>query len=481
MLSIRIKIQLAVFSVVATVAGSVMLFGYFDVPAAMFGVDRYTVTVQLPEAGGLYPDANVTYRGSTVGRVSEVRLTPVGVDAVLTLDSGISIPSDVDADVHSTSAVGEQYVALIPRSAQSPPLADDSVITVDRTSVPADVNTLLDQTNRGLQAIPRDNLKTAIDEAYVAIGGLGPELRRFVAGSTQLAIDGYANLDALTTVIDQSAPVLDSQSESAGSIQAWAANLAAATESLQTHDDDVTGVLQRGPEAAAQADELMRRLNPTLAIIAANMSSVADVAITYQPAIEQLLVLLPQNIASLAAGLVMNLNTGHDYGMLNFQLNINLPPPCTTGYLPASQVRSPALVDAPPRPEGDLYCRIPQDAPLNVRGVRNLPCLNNPGKRAPTVAMCESDEQYVPLNDGMNWKGDPNATLSGQDIPQLTPGAGAPPPAQAPPPATIATAQYDPTTGMYVGPDGHVYTQSELARDRGEQTWQSMLVPRSND
>ena len=30
--------------------------------------------------------------------------------------------------------------------------------------------------------------------------------------------------------------------------------------------------------------------------------------------------------------------------------------------------------------------------------------------------MCESNEYYVPLNDGYNWKGDPNATLSGQPI-----------------------------------------------------------------
>src|SRR5690606_21538695 len=103
---------------------------------------------------------------------------------------------------------------------------------------------------------------------------------------------------------------------------------------------------------------------------------------------------------------------------LDFNLNINLPPPCTTGFLPASQKRAPSVVDAPDPPEGDLYCRIPQDAPFSVRGARNIPCATVPGKRAPTVKMCESDAQYVPLNDGFNWKGDPNATLTGQDVPQ---------------------------------------------------------------
>jgi phospholipid/cholesterol/gamma-HCH transport system substrate-binding protein len=141
-------------------------------------------------------------------------------------------------------------------------------------------------------------------------------------------------------------------------------------------------------------------------------------------------------------------------------------------------------VDVPDRPAGDLYCRVPQDSPFNVCGARNYPCLTVPGKRAPTVKMCESDEQYVPLNDGYNWKGDPNATLSGQDVPQLPPGAPPPigaqavgPPPQGPPPLPIAVAEYDPATGQYVGPDGHVYTQTDLAPNSGGKTSQQLLTP----
>ena len=114
---------------------------------------------------------------------------------------------------------------------------------------------------------------------------------------------------------------------------------------------------------------------------------------------------------------------------------------------------------------------------FGVRGARNTPCETRPGKRAATVKLCESDENYVPLNDGDNWKGDPNATLSGQGHPRI---AAADPRRQGarrrPPP--IAAAQYDPATGTYIGPDGHVYTQTNLAQTAPkEQTWQSMLIP----
>ena len=43
----------------------------------------------------------------------------------------------------------------------------------------------------------------------------------------------------------------------------------------------------------------------------------------------------------------------------------------------------------------------------------------------------------------------------------------------------LAAAEYDPATGTYVGPDGSVYTQGNLAQTAPqEQTWQTMLLPR---
>ncbi|HKP39481.1 MlaD family protein [Mycobacterium sp.] len=491
----RILIQIAIFALVATTALAVMLFGYMRVQD-MVGIGEYRVTVELAETGGLYPRGNVTYRGAQVGTVDSVHLTNSGAAAVLSLDSNVKIPADVEAEVHSVSSVGEQYVQLLPRSGSGPMLKDGDVIPADRTTVPTDINKVLTDTTRGLEAIPRENLKTVIDEAYVAVGGLGPELRRLVNGSTTLAIDARKNLDPLTTLIDQSKPVLDTQTETAGSIQAWASNLASVTSQLQNQDAAVAGILDKGPGAADEVRALFDRVRPTLPIVLANLVSIGEVAVTYQPSLEQLLVLLPQGTAVTQAVGVHKRNTKQDYegDALVFNLNLmipvlpapiplppqQLPPPCTTGFLPAQQQRVPTFEDYPDRPAGDVYCRVPQDAPFNVRGARNLPCETVPGKRAPTVKMCESTEYYVPLNDGYNWKGDPNATLSGQAVPQLPPGSppaqAAPPPGPAPPP--VAAAEYDPATGTYVGPDGRVYTQSNLAhRATEEQTWQTMLLP----
>jgi phospholipid/cholesterol/gamma-HCH transport system substrate-binding protein len=451
-----------------------------QLPNYLFGVGHYRVTLELPTAAGLYASGNVTYRGTEVGRVESVGLTDSGVDAVLSLNSGVPIPADLDAEVHSQTAAGEQFVALRPRSGNPPMLKNGDIIPQNRASVPPDISSLLAATNRGIAAIPHDNLKTVIDEGYTAVGGLGPELSRLVKGTTSLSIDARKNLDSLITLTDQSQPVLDSQTETAASIQAWAANIATVTKELKTADPAVSQVLDDGPAAADATRALLDRLQPSLPILMANLTSLDQIGITYRNDLEEILVLLPQGISELQGAGLANRNTKQAYkgGYLSFNLNLNLPPACTTGFLPPQQQRVPTDVDYPPRPPGNVYCRVPQDAPFNVRGARNIPCETKPGKRAPTAAMCESDENYIPLNDGYNWKGDPNATLSGQAIPQLPPATtgSAGPPTALPPP--IAIAQYDPTTGTYIGPDGRPYTQTDLARDANQhQSWQDMLLP----
>lgn len=107
--------------------------------------------------------------------------------------------------MHSRSAVGEQFVELRAQSGDTAaPLRDGDVIPEGSTQIPPDIGGLLDATNRALQAIPQDNLKTVVDEADKAVAGLGPELSRIVDGSTSLTIEAGKNQDSITQLIDRS-------------------------------------------------------------------------------------------------------------------------------------------------------------------------------------------------------------------------------------------------------------------------------------
>ena len=335
-------IQLAILAVVTVIAVGVMAFGFANVPA-LLGIGRYNVTLDLPSSGGLYQSSVVTYRGSEIGRVTSIDVTPDGVRAVLKLESSTKVPSDVSAAVHSRSAVGEQFVELSPTGGdddKSRPLRDGDVIPVGRTQIPPDIGGLLDATNRALHAIPQDNLRTVVDEADKAVAGLGPELSRIVDGSTSLAREAAKNQDSITQLIDQSPPVLNSQVQTADSIATWADRMASITGQLKAQDAAFADLLNIGGSALDEGRALFDRVAPALPVLLANLVSLGEIAVTYRSDIEQLLVLFPQGTAVMSAIVAANANTKQDYKgvYLDFNLNLNLPPPGSSGRPPTSSI-----------------------------------------------------------------------------------------------------------------------------------------------
>src|SRR5512139_3292592 len=99
-----IRIQLIFFTVLTVIALIVLGWYYLRVPRLM-GIGQYTLHADLPSSGGLYPTANVTYRGITIGRVTEVEPTEDGARATMSIDSRYKIPVNASANVHSVSAV----------------------------------------------------------------------------------------------------------------------------------------------------------------------------------------------------------------------------------------------------------------------------------------------------------------------------------------------------------------------------------------
>ena len=144
MLTRFVRNQLIIFTIASIVGVAVMLFTYMQVPT-LLGLGRINVKLELPAAGGLYRFSNVTYRGVQVGKVTDVKLTENGAEATLTLDTSPKIPADLQAEVRSVSAVGEQYVDLRPRTDSGPYLEDGSVIAKDNTTIPQAVGPMLDQ------------------------------------------------------------------------------------------------------------------------------------------------------------------------------------------------------------------------------------------------------------------------------------------------------------------------------------------------
>jgi virulence factor Mce-like protein len=522
MLTRFVRIQLTVFAIASIVGIAAMFFEYMQVPT-LLGIGRLTVTLELPDTGGLYRFSNVTYRGVQVGKVTAVGPTANGAQATLSIDTSPKIPADVHAAVRSMSAVGEQYVDLVPRSESPPYLRDGSVITARDTSIPQPVGPMLDRLSELINSIPKDKLSQLLDESFKAFNGSGYDFQTLVDSSAKISHDAEGTADHTRALVDDAAPFLDAQAQTTDATRRWAHNLAGVTDQLVTDDPQIRKLLQTGPGFAQEVSRLLNQVKPTLPVFLANLTTVGQIGVTYHPSLEQLLVLLPPSVAAYSSYGVTNNPTGLAVG--GFTLTIADPPACTVGFLPPSQWRSPADTSEMDTPD-NLYCKLPQDSPIAVRGVRNNPCMGHPGKRAPTVEICNSDKPYEPLAQRQHVLGpyplDPN--LLSQGVPPddrvtvndrifgpvdgtpLPPGApplpGPPPPpaeTPSPPPGdngtqglpaapssfgnkgsgvapSVAVVHYDPATGRYVTPDGQLVRQSDLARSPKPKSWKDMLI-----
>jgi len=513
MLTRFIRAQLVVFAAL-TLAALVALGWYYLRIPSLVGVGQYRLTVQLPSSGGLYRTSNVTYRGIQIGRVTKVEPTKNGVKATLSIDSRYKIPVDASANVHSVSAIGEQYLDLVSTGNPGKFLAPGQTIT--KGTVPSEIGPALDAANRSLSALPKAKIASLLDETAQAVGGLGPALQRLVDSTQSIVGDFQANISDVNDIIENSAPVVDSQVDSGDSIERWSHNLNVLIGQAAQNDQHVQSILSKAAPTADQVNEVFSDVRDALPQTVANLEIVADMLKRYNKGLEQLLVFLPE-IGAIAQTVVAS---APGSVLLDLNLSINNPPPCLTGFLPASQWRAPADISTAPLPAG-TYCKIPQDTPANVvRGARNYPCVDVPGKRAATPQDCRDNKPYIPL--GTNpWYGDPNQIRNcpapgarcdqpvdpGSVIPApsvnngLNPLSadrlqGTPPPisnplqrpgsgtvqcnGQQPNPCiyTPATpsAIYLPSSGEVVGPDGAKYTL-ESSSHTGEDGWKDMLAP----
>jgi phospholipid/cholesterol/gamma-HCH transport system substrate-binding protein len=510
-----IRIQLVLFTVLTVIALVTLGWYYLRLPSAA-GIGQYTLQAELPASGGLYRTANVTYRGITIGKVTEVEPTESGARATMSIENRYKIPVDATANVHSVSAIGEQYLDLVADGDAGQYFSPGQTIT--NGTVPREIGPALDAADRGLAVLPKEKIAGLLDETALAVGGLGPALQRLVDGTQAIVTDFDTNIGDINAIVDNSAPIIDSQVNSRDAIGAWAANLNELTAQAAQQDQALRSGLSKTAPTADQVAAVFSDVQEALPQTLANLAIVLDMVKRYNKGLEQTLVILPQG-ASVAQAVAAPFEGA---AALNFSLTINQPPPCMTGFLPASEWRSPADTTTAPLPSG-TYCKIPKDTPSNVvRGARNYPCADVPGKTAATPRECRSDEPYVPM--GTNpWYGDPNQMLNcpapgarcdqpvnpGTVIPAPSINNGMNPmPADMLPPAppivsdplspsgsgsvqcsgqqpnpciytpAPGSAIYNPQAGEIVGPDGVKYSVTN-STSTGDEGWKEMLAPAS--
>ncbi len=206
--------------VAAIAAGTVLAYQQVFTPAV-------PATVIADRAGLLmYPGADVTLYGVTVGRVTSI--TPAGGQArlAIALDPGkvAHIPANVRASIAEPTVFGPKYLDLVmPAHPVTQRLRAGQVI--EPTAAPTEVNTVFANLVTLLDSVHPAKLSATLGAISTALRGRGAELGTFIAELNAYLREFNPDLPALSTDLTAAPPVLRTYAAATPSLVATLDNL----------------------------------------------------------------------------------------------------------------------------------------------------------------------------------------------------------------------------------------------------------------
>ncbi|GAA2796196.1 MlaD family protein [Saccharopolyspora taberi] len=366
MLTKMVRRQVTLFLVIALVGVSYVGANYVGMHKLLWG-DGYTVRARFTSAGGIFTNAEVTFRGVPVGRVGPLRLTSSGMEADLLVDPDAPpIPADTEAVVANRSAAGEQYVDLRPRVVGGAMLRDGSVIQQEDTAIPLPVDAVLTNLDSFVESVPKEELRTVVDELHAATSGAGPHLEGLLDNSIEFIHSATEHVPQATGLITNSEKVLRTQLEHSDAIRTFGTQARLLADQVRRSDGDIRGLITAVPPAAREVSSVIRETGPRLGVLMANLLTTSEVLEVRQGGMEQLLVMTPKAVA---AGSSVVRPDGAHFGL---SLTFFDPLPCNSGY-EGTPYRD-GLDTSPGAPLNlDAACTLPYGDPTGVRGSQNVP------------------------------------------------------------------------------------------------------------
>jgi len=396
MITRQTKVQLVIFALITMVGVAFVGARYARLDRLVFD-DSYQVVAHFADSGGIFQGAEVSYRGVTIGRVSDMRLTSKGVDVVLDIQNDTGrIPSDTRALVGNRSAVGEQYVELQPETKNGPYLDDGSEIPVAMTATPISTTKLLTDLDTTVNSVNKASMRTVVDEFGKAFGGTGADLGRMIDSSNSFINAANDNFDVTTALLQDGNTVLSTQLDKASAIKSFSRNLALFSDTMVASDKDLRTVIENGSATANQLRSFLEKNKVDLGELINNVVTTGEVTGRHVNGTEMILVVYPYVVAGGYTVVGKDPQTGlYDahFGLIMTQD----PPVCHHGY-EGTDRRGPHDTANRPMYTG-AHCAEPQGV-SNARGAQWAPRGRaGAAYRAPVVGTYDAQTGKVGYTD----------------------------------------------------------------------------------
>ncbi len=311
-----------------------------DVLRFRIGAQPFSVTALMPEGGGLYQGADVTYRGVDVGNVTSLTPNATGVVVKLAINPGSKIPDTGLARVKELSALGEQYLDFQPTSAGGPYLKSGSVIPADRVVLPTPIGTTLIDVGSFLDSVNQQDLQTVENFIFTAFDGTGPSLHTIVVTGQQLFQALVAAQPETVNLIVDGGKDLSTLQATNGDLQTFSTGLAELTGELKDSDQALKGLIDNGAAVSNVGNPFFASYEQAAAGAIQSLSTASVASDTYQPAVQALFQILPVVAGDLASTA--------SHGQISGEIGFNFGGPVCS-YIPGADMPGPtqAVASAP--------------------------------------------------------------------------------------------------------------------------------------
>lgn len=232
--------------------------------------DSYVLTTTLPEAGGLFPDQEVTVLGHSVGRITAVDVVESGVRVEMKVEGDQLVPDNGTVQVLRRSPIGEQVLDVQPAGPGWTPVAPGGSIRFTEAIVPAEVPFLLEKSAEFLAAVHPDSIGTIIHELALALDGRGQALRDLGTDSLELNTTLVAGIPEFERLLDSSKAVLATLDDHKGALQSAIRETADVLEILAGQQGNIEQLLDTGVRTLVQADALIRNERANLSCLSSD-------------------------------------------------------------------------------------------------------------------------------------------------------------------------------------------------------------------
>ncbi len=285
----RVMTNVIVFLVLAAGLIVLLVVSLFRVQA------RYSIFATFADSGGVFTGQEVTYRGVTVGRVGTLKVVREGVQIQLVVESTYNrIPKDATvARVMFKSAVGEQFIDLLPVERSAPYFRGGDKIDIEDTLLPVQQEDLLRLLDSVLSGVPPEAIGNLVDVLGEGLGGRGEQLHSALAALDPLTATLANRTDELNRLAISGDKLGAAFDATAQDFVTGTKGLGRSVGALGRGADGLADLLVQGAEYVPDLGDLIAARKTQIDAILHNLAEVTRISYENLKSVEDTLDFLP--------------------------------------------------------------------------------------------------------------------------------------------------------------------------------------------